>query len=138
MRRQLQPRARREHGLVGQVDHGARVRGEPLAAPRRADVPLTTAPAVVRRRIVEHAGAHLLLPAAEHHARQPALGVEAVERVAHRGRVVLAVDQRDDGAGGHGAHSAAVSAARSSDISGGAPILTGGAWPRSIPIPRLT
>ena len=43
----------------------------------------------------------LLLAAAEHHAGQAPLALEAVERVADGGRMVLAVDERDHGVPGH-------------------------------------
>ena len=59
-------------------------------------------PAVV---LLERAARELLLAAAEHHPGQPALGVEAGQRVADGRGVVLAVDQRDGGIAGYASFS---------------------------------
>ena len=78
---------RRQHRLVGEVHHRVAARRQP---PQRLLRIGLDRPAVV---LVERPGAELLLAAAEHHAGQ----VEPGERVADGRRVVLAVDQRDDG-----------------------------------------
>ena len=101
-RGELESLGRPEDRLVGEVDHdgGVERRGKrPQRLGRRH--PAHDRPAVVRLRVVEHPGAHLLLAAAEDHPGDSAAGLEAVERVPHRGGMVLAVDQHE-GRSGYG------------------------------------
>src|SRR5918999_498071 len=94
-RREPQLGARRQHRLVGKIDHRAGARSEPPE--RRLGLGLDRPPV----QLVERARAELLLPAAKDDASEPARALQPVERLAYGGRVVLAVDERDHGAVGH-------------------------------------
>jgi hypothetical protein len=85
-RRQAQLRARRQHRLVGEVHD--RLGGGRQSPQRLLRAGLDPPPV----DLLERAGGKLLLTAAEDHARE----VEPLQRVTHRLRMVLAVDERDD------------------------------------------
>ena len=88
---QAQLLPRRQHGLVGQVEH--RVGGAGASRPqRRLGVVLDRPPVDLRQR----PAGQLLLAPAEHHAGEAALRLHAGEQLTHRGGMVLAVDERDD------------------------------------------
>jgi hypothetical protein len=88
-RRQPQPLRGPQDGLVGQVDDGARGRRQ---APQPAVTIGLDLPAVV---VGERTRAQLLFAATEDHARQSALALQALQRVADGSRMVLAVHERD-------------------------------------------